>query len=163
MAESIVGCVWLSYGDGRQAINFMCLCRNHLLVISNSKVMSTDSCSQVPLPFCSIGNTCPFKRSFCFFNGSFFNNEPGLGGVRVVTIFGTNIDDAIPPCDCLETSKASICKLDMFGFFILKTVDEWSDHDGIHCHGEWNTLRYSFLGEQGFSVNKQLDVLPVEV
>ena len=117
------------------------------------QVMSTNSCSQVPPPFCSDGNTCLFKHSCCFFKCFFLKNEPGIGSVWVVTLFWANINDAIPPC--LEPSKASTCcsiirKPDMLGFFILKTVHEWSDCDGIHCHGEWITLGCSFLGEERF-------------
>ena len=95
MGKSCVGSVWLSDGDGGQAIHLVCPCRNLLLDISFKSV-----------------------------------NEPGLGSVGVVSIFRTEVYDAIPPR--LESSKVSICcsivrKPNLLDFFILKVVDEWSD------------------------------------
>ena len=109
---------------------------------SRDEVMSADGCSQMPLPLCSDGDTCPFKRSCCFCKRFFFNNEPCLGGVGMVSIFRAEVYDAIPPC--LESSKVStccsiVCKPDLLDFFILKVVDEWSDGDCIHRHGKWIT------------------------
>ena len=146
MGKSSVGSMWLSDGDGAQAIHFVCSCRKLLLDISLNEVMSTDGCSQMPLPLCSDGNTCPFKHLF----KGFFNNDPSLGGVRVVSIFRAKVYDGIPPC--LESSKVfTFCSIvrkpDLLDFFILKAVDEWSDRDSIHRRGEWITLGCSFLGE----------------
>ena len=94
-----------------------------------------------------------------------FDNQPGFGGIRKVSVLGPTAQELIPPAVKmvqLAPCRGVVCIPDLL-CLMVQLVDQWKCSNGIHGHRKGVSLGGSLLGKQYLSINKELWIVSIGV